>query len=46
MPGAFVSVTYRLALTLLKAINLSLWMIMIFPLWKLAVGLDILVIRL
>ena len=35
-----------LALALLVAINLSLWVIMIFPLWVLAVSVYILVVSL
>lgn len=46
MPRMFVLLTYLLALVLLIAINLSLWMIMIFPLWVLAVSLYILVVSL
>ena len=46
MPRLFVYFTYLLALVLLIAINLSLWMIMIFPLWVLAVSLYILVVSL
>lgn len=46
MPRLFVYLTYLLALVLLIAINLSLWMIMIFPLWVLAVSLYILVVSL
>jgi hypothetical protein len=46
MPRGFVFLTYLLALMLLIAINLSLWVIMIFPLWVLAVSLYILVVSL
>jgi hypothetical protein len=42
-----VFLTYLLALVLLLvAINLSLWVIMIFPLWVLAVSIYILVVSL
>ena len=44
MPRAFVLVTYVLAVLLLLVINLSLWVIMIFPLWVLAISLYILVV--
>ena len=46
MPRWFVFLTYLLALALLVAINLSLWVIMIFPLWVLAVSVYILVVSL
>ena len=44
MPRAFVFVTYVLAVLLLLVINLSLWVIMIFPLWVLAISIYILVV--
>ena len=44
MPRAFVFVTYVLAVLLLLVINLSLWVIMIFPLWVLAISIYILVL--
>jgi hypothetical protein len=44
MPRAFVLVTYVLAVLLLLVINLSLWVIMIFPLWVLAISIYILVV--
>ncbi len=44
MPRAFVFLTYLLALALLVAINLSLWVIMVFPLWVLTVSIYILVV--
>lgn len=44
MPRAFVFVTYALAVLLLVVINLSLWVIMIFPLWVLAISIYILVV--
>lgn len=44
MPRAFVFVTYLLAALLLVVINLSLWVIMIFPLWVLAISIYILVV--
>lgn len=43
MPRAFVVVTYLLAIVLLAAINLSLWVIMVFPAWVLAISLYILI---
>ena len=47
MPRAFVILTYLLAIVLLLVtINLSLWVIMIFPLWVLAVSIFILVVSL
>lgn len=46
MPRAFVFLTYFLAVVLLIAINLSLWVIMIFPLWVLTVSVYILVVSL
>ncbi|MFO7635073.1 MAG: hypothetical protein R6W76_21175, partial [Caldilinea sp.] len=46
MPRAFVFVTYLLAIVLLVVINLSLWVIMIFPLWVLAISIYILVVSL
>ena len=42
MPRTLVILTYLLALLLLLVINLSLWVIMIFPLWVLAVSIFIL----
>ena len=44
MPRALVFVTYVLAILLLLVINLSLWVIMIFPLWVLAISIYILVV--
>ena len=38
--------TYLLAVLLLLVINLSLWVIIIFPLWVLAVSIFILVVSL
>ena len=46
MPRVLVVVTYLLAIVLLLVINLSLWVIMIFPLWVLAVSIYILVVSL
>ena len=46
MPRIFVVLTYLLAILLLLVINLSLWVIMIFPLWVLAVSIFILVVSL
>jgi hypothetical protein len=46
MPRVLVISTYLLAVVLLVVINLSLWVIMIFPLWVLAVSLLILVVSL
>lgn len=43
MPRYFVILTYLLALLLLIVINLSLWMIMVFPVWVAAVSAYILV---
>lgn len=44
MPRAFVLVTFLLAVLLLVVINLSLWVIMIFPAWVFAVSIYILVL--
>ena len=44
MPRVFVLVTYALAVLLLLVITLSLWVIMIFPLWVLAISIYILVV--
>ena len=44
MPRALVFVTYVLAILLLLVISLSLWVIMIFPLWVLAISIYILVV--
>ena len=44
MPRAFVFATYVLAVLLLLVINLSLWVIMIFPLWVLAISIYMLVV--
>jgi hypothetical protein len=44
MPRVFVWVTYLLAILLLLTIDLSLWVILIFPAWVLAVSLYILVV--
>ncbi len=38
MPRVFVFVTYALAVLPLVVINLSLWVIMIFPLWLLTIS--------
>lgn len=46
MPRAFVILTYILAVVLLLAINLSLWVIMVFPAWVFAVSVFILVVSL
>ncbi len=46
MPRIFVFLTYILALFLLVAINLSLWVILIFPAWVFAVSVFILVVTL
>jgi hypothetical protein len=46
MPRVFVIFTYVLAIVLLLAINLSLWIIIVFPLWVLAVSVFILVVSL
>ena len=46
MPRVLVMVTYLLAIVLLVVINLSLWVIMIFPLWVLAVSIFILMVSL
>ena len=46
MPRFFVILTYLLAIVLLLVINLSLWVIMVFPLWVLAVSIYILVVSL
>lgn len=43
MPRIFVITTYLLAGLLLVAINLSLWMIMLFPAWVFAISVYILV---
>ena len=46
MPRVLVMVTYLLAIVLLVVINLSLWVIMIFPLWVLTVSIFILMVSL
>jgi hypothetical protein len=46
MPRIFVFLTYGLALFLLVAINLSLWLVLVFPAWVLAVSVFVLVSRL
>jgi hypothetical protein len=46
MPRILVIATFLLAILLLLVINLSLWVIMIFPLWVLAVSIVILVVSL
>ena len=43
MPRVFVVITYLLAVVLLVAINLSLWVIMVFPAWVFAISVYILV---
>jgi hypothetical protein len=43
MPRVFVIITYVLAVILLVAINLSLWVIMVFPAWVFAISLYILI---
>ena len=42
MPRPFVFVTYALALLLLVAINFSLWIILIFPVWVFVISVYIL----
>jgi hypothetical protein len=46
MPRALVVMTYLLALVLLLVINLSLWVIMIFPAWVFAISTYILIVSL
>ena len=46
MPRILVLLTNLLAVLLLLVINLSLWVIMIFPLWVLAISIYILVVSL
>jgi hypothetical protein len=46
MPRVFVILTYILAIVLLLASNLSLWVIMIFPAWVFAVSIFILAVSL
>jgi len=46
MPRPFALLTYILALFLLLAINLSLWVILVFPAWVLAISVFILVVSL
>lgn len=43
MPRVFVIITYVLAVVLLVAINLSLWVIMVFPAWVFSISLYILI---
>jgi hypothetical protein len=43
MPRVFVVITYLLAALLLLAMNLSLWVIMVFPAWVFAISLYILI---
>ncbi len=43
MPRVLVVITYLLAVVLLVAINLSLWVIMVFPAWVFAISVYILV---
>lgn len=42
MPRWLVALTYLLAVVLLFAINLSLWITLVFPIWVLAVSVLIL----
>lgn len=44
MPRGFVIITYVLALALLVVINFSLWVIMVFPAWVMAVSIYILAV--
>lgn len=46
MPRVFVIITYLLALILLLAVNLSLWLILIFPGWVLFISVFILMVTL
>jgi len=46
MPRLFVFLTWILALFLLLGINLSLWLILVFPAWVFAVSVFILVVSL
>ena len=43
MPRVFVLLTYLLALVLLFAVNLSLWLILVFPAWVFVISVFILV---
>jgi hypothetical protein len=45
MPRPFVFLTYILALSLLVGINLSLWLILVFPAWVFAISVFILVVN-
>ena len=42
MPRVFVLLTYGLALLMLVATNLSVWLLLIFPMWVLLISLYIL----
>ncbi|MFN2200210.1 MAG: hypothetical protein ACK2UO_03335 [Caldilineaceae bacterium] len=44
MPRLLIWLTYALAIVLLLAINLSLWVIMVFPVWVIAVSVYILTV--
>jgi len=46
MPRLFVFLTYALALLLLVSSNLTLWLILVFPAWVLAISIFILVVSL
>jgi hypothetical protein len=46
MPRLFVFATYVLAIVLLVSVNLSLWLILIFPAWVFAISVFILVVSL
>lgn len=43
MPRLFVFLTYGLALVLLVTINLSVWLLLIFPVWVLVISIFILI---
>jgi hypothetical protein len=44
MPRLFVFLTYGLALVMLVSVNVSLWLILIFPAWVLVISIYILVV--
>ena len=46
MPRWLVIITYLLAGTLLLIINLSLWVVLVFPAWVVVISIEILLLRL
>jgi hypothetical protein len=46
MPRLFVFLTYGLALLMLVAVNLSVWLILVFPIWVFVISIYIIILSL